>query len=59
MCVMLIVNLWVEIGLVNGALGTVVSICYQDSAPPDLPLAFRFDNYSGPTLLYKTVPIIP
>ena len=56
---MLIVNLWVETGLINGALGTVVSICYQDSAPPDLPLAFRFDNYSGPTLLYETVPIIP
>ena len=57
--VMLIANLWVEAGLVNGALGTVVSICYQSGGPPDLPLAVmvRFDNY--PTLPDQTVPITP
>ena len=59
--VMLIANLWVEAGLVNGALGTVVSICYHNSTPPDLPLAVmvRFDNYSGPTLADGTIPITP
>ena len=59
--VMLIANLWVDAGLVNGALGSVVSICYQHAAPPDLPLCVmvRFDNYSGPTLHNGTVPITP
>lgn len=59
--VMLIANLWVEAGLVNGTLGTVVSICYQSGAPPDLSLAVmvRFDSYSGPTLPDQTVPIAP
>lgn len=59
--VMLIVNLWVEAGLVNGAMGTVISICYQSGGPPDLPLAVmvHFDNYAGPTLPDNTVPIVP
>ena len=50
--VMLIANLWVEVGLVNGALGTAVSICYQDGGPPNLPVAVmvQFDHYTGPTL---------
>jgi len=60
--VMLSSNLWVEMGLVNGAMGTVQAICYQDgSAPPDLPIAVTvlFDRYSGPTLSDGTVPIAP
>ena len=59
--VMLIANLWVEVGLVNGALGTVVSICYQHGGPPNLPIAVmvRFDHYTGPTLPDLTVPITP
>ena len=59
--VMLIANLWVEVGLVNGALGTVVSICYQDGGPPNLPEAVmvRFDHYTGPTLPDLSVPITP
>ena len=58
---MLIANLWVEAGLVNGAVGTVTSICYENASPPDLPLAVmvKFDNYSGPTLPDQTVPITP
>ena len=40
-CVMLITNLWVEVGLVNGAVGTVISICYERGGTPDLPLAVR------------------
>ena len=60
-CVMLIGNLWVEVNLVNGALGTVASICYQDRGPPNLPVAVivQFDHYTDPTLPDLTVPIIP
>lgn len=60
--VMLSSNLWVEMGLVNGAMGTVQAICYHDgSTPPDLPVAVTvlFDSYSGPTLSDGTVPIAP
>ena len=60
--VMLSSNLWVDMGLVNGAMGTVKAICYHDGgAPPDLPVAITvlFDNYSGPTLFDGTVPIVP
>ena len=58
---MLITNLWVEVGLVNGAVGTVISICYERGGPPDLPLAVmvKFDDYTGPTLPDQTVPITP
>ena len=60
--VMLIANLWVDMGLVNGAMGTVQTICYlSGKAPPDLPVAVmvHFDTYSGPTLPDGTVPITP
>ena len=62
--VMLTANLWVQAGLVNGAMGTVVAICYDEgggSPPSNLPVAVtvRFDSYSGPTLPDGTVPIIP
>ena len=60
--VMLSANLWVEVGLVNGALGTVEAICYEgDERPPNLPIAVtvKFDSYSGPTLPDGTVPITP
>jgi len=45
---MLIVNLWIEAGLVDGVLCTVLSIC---EAPQVLSLALmvEFDNYSVPT----------
>ena len=59
--VMLSSNLWVEMGLVNGAMGTVQAICYDGRAPPDLPVAVTvlFDRYSSPTLPDGTVPIAP
>ena len=60
--VMLSANLWVEVGLVNGALGTVEAICYEgDQRPPNLPIVVtvKFDSYSGPTLPDGTVPITP
>ena len=60
---MLTANLWVQAGLVNGAMGTVVVICYDQAggSPPNLPVAvtLRFDSYCGPTLPDGTVPIIP
>ena len=58
---MLISNLWVEVGLVNGAIGTVKAICYQNGRPPDLPIAVMvlFDKYCGPTLHDGTVPVTP
>ena len=60
-CVMLIANLWVEVGLVNGAMGAVISICYETGGPPNLLLAvmIQFDNYNDPTLRDNTIPIIP
>ena len=59
--IMLTSNLWVEVGLVNGAMGTIEAICYRSGGPPDLPLAVmvKFDHYSGPTLHDGTVPITP
>ena len=60
--VMLTANLWVDMGLVNGAMGTVVAICYRNGeSPPNLPVAVtvKFDSYSGPTLSDGTVPITP
>ena len=60
--VMLTSNLWLEKGLVNGAMGKVVEVCYKEgSSPPALPLSVnvRFDDYSGPTLANGTVPITP
>jgi ATP-dependent DNA helicase PIF1 len=59
--VMLTSNLWVEVGLVNGAMGTIQAICYRSGGPPDLPLVVmvKFDHYSGPTLHDGTVPITP
>ena len=51
--------MWVEVGLVNGAMGTIEAICYRNGGPPDFPVAVmvRFDRYSGPSLHDGTVPI--
>ena len=60
--VMLTSNLWVDMGLVNGAMGTVMAVCYRSGeSPPNLPIAVtvRFDSYRGPTLSDGTVPITP
>ena len=59
--VMLTSNLWVDVGLVNGAMGTIQAICYHSGGPPDLPIAVmvHFDSYSGPTLHNGAVPITP
>ena len=60
--VMFTSNLWVDRGLVTGAMGTVVAICCCNGrSPPNLPIAVtvRFDTYRGPTLSDGTVPITP
>ncbi|XP_059073384.1 uncharacterized protein LOC131874156 [Cryptomeria japonica] len=63
--VVLTSNLWIQAGLVNGALGYVQKIVYKPgSAPPDPPtyVMVEFDNYSG--LPFEdhhpnTIPITP
>ena len=63
--VMLRCNLWVEAGLVNGALGTIQNIFFSDgSKPPQLPMyaTVSFDDYIGLPwdIRYpKIVPIAP
>ena len=60
--VMLTANLWQEVGLCNGAAGTVYEMLYQEGhAPPNLPVAVlvQFDNYSGPPFLNNCIPIVP
>lgn len=64
--VMLLRNLSVQHGLVNGSMGTLRSICYKAGArPPQLPdcVFVEFDLYAGPALLdaqgRRVVPIRP
>ena len=51
---MLKANLWINKGLVNGALGYIRKIIYQpEHSPPINPpdvLMIEFDNYFGPTV---------
>ena len=59
--VMLSCNLWIQQGLVNGAMGTVKAICYEiGSSPPKLPsvVFVEFDRYNGPNV-NGCVPIVP
>ena len=63
--VMLTMNLWTDVGLCNGATGTVIDFIYADNhQPPDLPQAVivKFDNYKGPSIsksIPSCVPICP
>ena len=63
--VMLTMNLWTDVGLCNGATGTVIDFIYADNQqPPDLPEAVivKFDNYKGPSIsesISSCVPICP
>ena len=63
--VMLTMNLWTEVGLRNGANGTVVDLIYvENTCPPDLPVAImvHFPNYTGLVFIKdnpKLVPICP
>ncbi|XP_027036501.1 uncharacterized protein LOC113665051 [Pocillopora damicornis] len=63
--VMLTMNLRTDVGLCNGATGTVIDFIYADNhQPPDLPQAVivKFDNYKGPSIsksISSCVPICP
>ncbi|KAE8745969.1 hypothetical protein FOCC_FOCC007331 [Frankliniella occidentalis] len=63
--IMLRTNLWVEKGLVNGSVGTVIDIIYHPDATPqeDPPavLICNFESYKGPylDLDLRTIPIGP
>ena len=51
--VMLTMNLWTDVGLCNGATGTIVDLIYaSDQQPPDLPIAImvKFNDYTGAIL---------
>ncbi|KAK3933276.1 ATP-dependent DNA helicase [Frankliniella fusca] len=54
-------NLWIVMGLVNGAMGTVSDIIYDEASVVnvDCPkyIIVKFDNYSGPVLDCGGVPI--
>ena len=63
--IMLTMNLWTDVGLCNGATGTVLDFIYANNQqPPDLPIAVivKFDDYSGPSISHNIpgcVPICP
>lgn len=63
--VMLTMNLWADVGLCNGATGTVLDFIYANNQqPPDLPVAVivKFDDYKGPSIndsIPACVPICP
>ncbi|GBB94109.1 hypothetical protein RclHR1_22940003 [Rhizophagus clarus] len=64
-CVMLTANIWTRAGLVNGSIGTIEDILFDEQKPPSLPIAIfiSFEKYEGPTIsnseAVKVVPIIP
>jgi len=60
--VMLTRNLWTDVGLCNGALGTVLSIVYSDGdSPPSFPIAImiQFDSYTGPSFSDTITNLVP
>jgi hypothetical protein len=61
--VMLSSNLWTEIGLVNGSMGTVVDLTWELGQDPNTSLPFAiliaFDNYSGPVYPGCDASIVP
>ena len=63
---MLRINLWTEVGLVNGSVGTIQGIMFEEGqGPPSLPIAVlvEFEGYNGPAIITaegnKIVPMLP
>lgn len=59
--VMLISNLWIQAGLVNGSLGQIKSIVYDTNSNPKY-VVVEFEHYTGPrwdSTNPKCVPIPP
>jgi len=63
--IMLMANLWTEVGLVNGSMGIVKDILFENEGPPALStvIFIKFDEYNGPTIKDvkgdEVVPIAP
>ena len=63
--VMLMCNLWAEVGLCNGSFRVVEQFCYAEAAGPlSLPIAVlvHFPGYTGPAFINpceKCVPVPP
>jgi hypothetical protein len=63
---MLLKNLWVARSLVNGSVGIVDNIIWEEGADwksdPPLAIYIAFDGYTGPAILYHNdagQPIVP
>ncbi len=56
--VMVTSNLWVDAGLMNGAMGTVQAICYQSGGPLDLPTAVMISLIPTVVLQCMMVPFL-
>lgn len=60
--VMLTTNLWTEIGLVNGSMGVVTDVSWNNGRLTDqLPsvILIRFDSYAGPSFPSCPIGIVP
>ncbi len=63
--VMLTANIWTQAGLVNGSMGIIQDILFEEQGPPFLLIAvfISFKKYEGPTISnsegVKVVPIVP
>ena len=62
---MLTANLWTEAGLVNGSMGIIKDILFENDGPLVLPIVvfIKFDKYNRPTITSaegkEVVPIAP
>ena len=63
--IMLMANVWTGAGLVNGSMGVIQDIIFEEQGPPFLPVVvfIKFEKYKRPTITnlegVKVVPIMP